>query len=771
MNLAIITCFFNPCRYLQSSRNFLRFVRQQEFQGLPLFVAELAYKYEPWLLPRANSVLRFRANRQNILWHKENLLNALEEALPSEYDAIAWIDADVWFQRLDWYEATCQALDEHCVVQLFDTVIGTGEDGQVISRMRGAAVEGKIVLGQTTPGYAWAARRSLWTDGGGLFERAVIGGGDAVNASAWLPLVGGNALQYRGVERHLEKLQYWFEKNGGKCGYLKDMLWHEWHGNMANRRYFDRHKLVAGLDLDRDLARRDEDGLLEFTPTAPEAARRSIANYFTLRQEDGAHVHSSRNKPDESVLLRGSADLINLLGIKAKAKTYLEIGVRNPAHNFHLIDIEEKEGVDPDPNVRATHAVSSDEFFQKIEPNRRWDIIFIDGMHTTKQTYREIYHALRHLSDGGYLVVHDCNPVDAWRTRSYACAEFERDHEPWNGTVYKAVMALVKFDPLVDICVLDMDDGCGVIIRSERPAEVPSVPVDYFESVCFEDFARDREKSIRLITRKTFVEHFLYPDEIEEDSAQRSHPAESEEPVATALLLNWRRPENLAEVIASIRRQSVSVSIWLWDNSGTVESDCGADVVVRSSKNFRCWPRWLMGALGGDEVGRYVFSLDDDLKMRNRGLIERCVRYLENLEDGEVSSTIVGKSGVVLQPGEAEGKSLPYTRGHHQDADPDRDIEVDVLKGQFLFFNRQLLEGVPLNRADEDDIRLSSFAKRCIIPSFMAGAFQELPNHDSLCGQPGHYQRRDEAVLRYGVDRIGAWGLRDAGSECDRDLM
>ncbi|MCB1098797.1 MAG: hypothetical protein KDN22_24710 [Verrucomicrobiae bacterium] len=117
------------------------------------------------------------------MWHKENLLNLLVDALPPEYDAIAWIDADVWFQRHDWYEATCRALEEHCVVQLFDSVALTGEDGRLTARVDGAAARGEVALGRTTPGYAWAARRSLWTEGGGLYDRAFIGGGDTLNAS------------------------------------------------------------------------------------------------------------------------------------------------------------------------------------------------------------------------------------------------------------------------------------------------------------------------------------------------------------------------------------------------------------------------------------------------------------------------------------------------------------------------------------------------------------------------------------------------------------
>ena len=51
MNLAVITSYANPFRSNEKRRNFLRFVRQIEAAGVPVFVAELAYDSEPWVIP------------------------------------------------------------------------------------------------------------------------------------------------------------------------------------------------------------------------------------------------------------------------------------------------------------------------------------------------------------------------------------------------------------------------------------------------------------------------------------------------------------------------------------------------------------------------------------------------------------------------------------------------------------------------------------------------------------------------------------------------
>ncbi|HUF61115.1 MAG TPA: hypothetical protein VMN36_03495 [Verrucomicrobiales bacterium] len=116
MNMAVITVYFNPAGHRMLKRNLLRFLRQMEAERVAFYVAELAYEDSPFLFPRQfPNVLQLRTERQHTMWHKENLVNLTERIVPAEFDALGWFDADVWFQRLDWYEATCEALSRHAV--------------------------------------------------------------------------------------------------------------------------------------------------------------------------------------------------------------------------------------------------------------------------------------------------------------------------------------------------------------------------------------------------------------------------------------------------------------------------------------------------------------------------------------------------------------------------------------------------------------------------------------------------------------------------------
>ena len=273
----------------------MRFLRQLAAEGIPVFVAELAYDSDPWLLPDSPNVVRLRTGRGNVMWHKENLLNLAEKIVPPEINALAWIDADIWFERLDWFQAVEDALDSYGALQLFETVVSCGRDGARQRVGRGAGFAGFLDVSKTTPGFAWAARRSLWSKVGGLFERAVIGGGDMVNASAWLPTDPPpyEWLNYGGLADALAVSRNWCSEQGG-CSGIAGTIWHEWHGDVQNRRYVERHAMMKALDITRDLVKR-EDGLLEFHPGVSEHLRRDISEYFCSRDEDGVQAMSSTN--------------------------------------------------------------------------------------------------------------------------------------------------------------------------------------------------------------------------------------------------------------------------------------------------------------------------------------------------------------------------------------------------------------------------------------------------------------------------------------------
>lgn len=153
--------------------------------------------------------------------------------------------------------------------------------------------------------------------------------------------------------------------------------------------------------------------------------------------------------------MKTRTDLLNHLAEKYQLKRYLEIGVQNLDQNFNKIICPDKVCVDPDSNAKATYCLTSDEFFTTLIP-WKYDLIFIDGLHTADQVKRDFENALRIISYKGFIVLHDCNPLKEEHT--IVPRPTERGH--WNGDVYKFACELGQYYKKFN--VVDIDNGCGV---------------------------------------------------------------------------------------------------------------------------------------------------------------------------------------------------------------------------------------------------------------------------------------------------------------------
>lgn len=163
------------------------------------------------------------------------------------------------------------------------------------------------------------------------------------------------------------------------------------------------------------------------------------------------------------MIIKRRTHVINYLIKQKKYKRYLEIGVRTPSLNFDNINCEYKDGVDPNPISSCKYIMTSDEFFKKIPESKKYDIIFIDGLHLCYQVLKDINNSLKHLSMKGTIVLHDCNPISMR-------AQFEifKGGRKWNGTVWKAFAILRMTRKDLFMYVIDVNEGCGVIIKGSQ---------------------------------------------------------------------------------------------------------------------------------------------------------------------------------------------------------------------------------------------------------------------------------------------------------------
>ena len=183
--------------------------------------------------------------------------------------------------------------------------------------------------------------------------------------------------------------------------------------------------------------------------------------------------------------LRHHGELINLIAKKIRAQVYIEIGVFNPERNFTKINVENKIGVDPDPNSKATLCIDSDTFFRRMkQTGGKADLIWIDGLHHADQVKKDIENAWDMLNIGGVMAIHDSNP------HSEGITHVPRDSREWTGDVYKTISRIDS--PYY--FTMDFDYGCCVIRKTKDSLRFRE------NEVTWEAFDRDRRTLLNLVS-------------------------------------------------------------------------------------------------------------------------------------------------------------------------------------------------------------------------------------------------------------------------------
>jgi hypothetical protein len=188
-------------------------------------------------------------------------------------------------------------------------------------------------------------------------------------------------------------------------------------------------------------------------------------------------------------------DIINILIQKYDYKSYLEVGTQDPTSNFDKIDVEHKVSIDPLPRGEVTFVGTSDEYFNSITEDVKYDIIFIDGLHHSDQVLKDIENSLNHLSKNGTIVCHDSLP-------STEKMQERDDHGgEWTGDVWKAIAELRVERIDLDIKVVDTDYGCGIIRRGTNiPYETQQ---DY---LTYSHYSINKNRMLNVISPEQFIQ-------------------------------------------------------------------------------------------------------------------------------------------------------------------------------------------------------------------------------------------------------------------------
>lgn len=235
-----------------------------------------------------------------------------------------------------------------------------------------------------------------------------------------------------------------------------------------------------------------------------------IKTFEQILNQDKSFNETAELNNSEKIKTPYRYDVINfILSCLKEDKKYLEIGVRNPDENFNKINCESKYSVDPGIEFKENPVdfkMTSDEFFDQLDrgvilnSNIKFDVIFIDGLHTAPQVHKDIQNALRHISDEGFIVLHDCNPPSEYHAREDHNFLLSPARNSWNGTVWKAFYKM-RFINTVSCLCIDTDWGIGIISKRKFSEVLIEDFNPYFEFAIFDN---KRKESLNLIDFETF---------------------------------------------------------------------------------------------------------------------------------------------------------------------------------------------------------------------------------------------------------------------------
>jgi hypothetical protein len=173
---------------------------------------------------------------------------------------------------------------------------------------------------------------------------------------------------------------------------------------------------------------------------------------FYLKVKYAHHADKRTLNWDWTTINYNRIALVNLLIGKFSAPAYLEIGCASDGL-FNSLPTLNKTGVDPSSG--GTVRMTSDDFFASNAT--RFDVVFIDGLHTYEQVRRDTINALACLNPGGWIALHDMLPRN-WIEQHVPPVS----GDTWTGDVWKLAFEL-KETHGIEFKVLKIDHGVGVI--------------------------------------------------------------------------------------------------------------------------------------------------------------------------------------------------------------------------------------------------------------------------------------------------------------------
>ena len=158
---------------------------------------------------------------------------------------------------------------------------------------------------------------------------------------------------------------------------------------------------------------------------------------------------------------------------------------------FNALNFPHKVAVDPNFRFDTQpfqkegvefNSITSDQYFIQKGHEEKFDIMFLDGLHTFRQIFRDFCNSLLCAMDNTVWLIDDVMPLDAYTAhpdQGQARNLRERAGLPvgvgWHGDVFKVVFAIHDFFPMLQYVTLTEKNGQLLIWKPAKPKYEPPV--------------------------------------------------------------------------------------------------------------------------------------------------------------------------------------------------------------------------------------------------------------------------------------------------------
>ena len=281
---------------------------------MKFYVVELAYGQQMFHVTDTKNPRHLQLRTEHALWHKENMINVgVKKLFPTEWKAMAWIDADIEFDNLNWVGDTLKVMNVCDVAQMFSICFDMDKSpGNVLATWISHGT--KQAHGHTfyslrnDPsawhcGYGFAYSRHFWDKMGGMYDRSIIGNGDNImckmflndpyfyNASYRNQIFRNHIYDYASRIKDASRFEKDEDENEEhrslRVGYVPGAIIHHFHGKKTNRQYDVREQIPIRHKYDPTKhITEDENGIMVPTEEMPVDILKDLLKMFATRNED-----------------------------------------------------------------------------------------------------------------------------------------------------------------------------------------------------------------------------------------------------------------------------------------------------------------------------------------------------------------------------------------------------------------------------------------------------------------------------------------------------